>query len=117
MIIQILVTGAVLLFVIPNLFSSYKKGNLTLLGFATWSFFWAIGLLVIWIEDLIGIIGDLLGVTRSIDALVYISIVFLLYAYINQKIKINEINKEITQLTRKLALREINKVKEKENGK
>lgn len=117
MIIQILVTGAVLLFVIPNLFTSYKKGSLTLLGFLTWSFFWILGLLVIWIEDLIGIIGHFLGVTRSIDALVYLSIVFLLYSYINQKIKINEINREITQLTRKLALREINNVKKRENEK
>jgi hypothetical protein len=115
MLIQILVTGAVLLFVIPNLFSSYKKGNLTLLGFLTWSFFWTVGLLVIWIEDLIGVIGHFLGVTRSIDALIYLSIVFLLYSYINQKIKINEINREITQLTRKLALKDLDKVEKRED--
>jgi hypothetical protein len=117
MVIQILVTVAVLLFVIPNLFGSYKKGNLTILGFLTWSFFWVLGLFVVWIEDLIGIIGNLLGVTRSIDALIYISIVFLLYSYINQKIKINEINREITQLTRSLALKDVNKVKKEKNGK
>jgi hypothetical protein len=117
MIIQILVTGAVLLFVIPSLFASYKKGSLTLLGFVTWSFFWILGLLVIWIEDLIGIIGHFLGVTRSIDALIYLSIVFLLYSYINQKIKINEINREITQLTRKLALKDIDEIKKKKDEK
>lgn len=107
MVIQILVTVAVLLFVIPNLFTSYKKQSLTLLGFITWSFFWVVGLLVIWIEDLIGFIGNLLGVTRSIDALIYISIIFLLYSSINQKIKINELHKEMTQMTRKLALKDI----------
>lgn len=117
MIIQILVTGAVLLFVIPNLFSSYKKGNLTLLGFVTLSFFWILGLLVIWIEDLIGVIGHFLGVTRSIDALIYLSLIFLLYSYINQKIKINEINREITQLTRRLALRDIDEIKKKKDEK
>ncbi|KUK77313.1 MAG: hypothetical protein XD93_0412 [candidate division WS6 bacterium 34_10] len=107
MVIQILVTVAVVIFIIPNLFASYKKSNLTLLGFLTWSFFWIVGLLVIWIEDLIGIIGDILGVTRSIDALIYLSIIFLLYSYINQKIKINEINREITDLTREIALKDI----------
>jgi hypothetical protein len=115
MVIQILVTVAVVIFIIPNLFASYKKNNLTLLGFLTWSFFWALGLLVIWIEDLIGIIGNVLGVTRSIDALIYMSIIFLLYAYINQKIKINEINREITELTRELALKDIKKNGDKDD--
>lgn len=117
MVIQILVTAGVLLFIIPNLFESYKKQNLTLLGFIVWSLFWIFGLLVIWIEDLIGFIGSFLGVTRSIDALIYLSIVFLLYAFLNQKIKINEINKEITQLTRKFALKNIDDTKRKNNEK
>jgi hypothetical protein len=107
MVIQIVVTIGVVLFILPNIYSSYKKKNLTTIGSIFWLFFWLTGLIVIWFPDLIGLIGELMGVERSIDALVYISIVYLLYVSLIQKIRLNEINREITELTRKTALNEI----------
>ena len=104
MVIQIVVTIGVLLFILPNIYSSYKKKNLTTIGSIFWLFFWLTGLVVIWFPELIGLIGELMGVERSIDALVYISIVYLLYAVLRQKIRLNEVNREITELTRKTAL-------------
>lgn len=114
MVIQILVTIGVILFILPNIYSSYKKKSLTTFGAIVWILFWIVGLIVIWFPELIGLIGELMGVERSIDALIYISIVYLLYVSLRQKIKLNEINKEITMLTRKTALGEIeNDKKEK----
>ena len=107
MVIQIVVTIGVVLFILPNIYSSYKKKNLTTFGALLWLFFWLVGLVVIWFPELIGLIGELMGVERSIDALVYISIVYLLYAFLRQKIRINELSKEITELTRKIAIKEV----------
>ena len=107
MVIQIVVTIGVVLFILPNIYSSYKKKNLTTFGALLWLFFWLIGLVIIWFPELIGLIGGLMGVERSIDALVYIAIVYLLYASLRQKISINELSKEITLLSRKLALKEV----------
>jgi hypothetical protein len=107
MVIQIVVTIGVVLFILPNIYSSYKKNNLTTFGALLWLFFWLVGLVVIWFPELIGLIGELMGVERSIDALVYISIVYLLYAFLRQKIRINELSKEITELTRKIAIKEV----------
>ena len=112
MVIQIVVTIGVVLFILPNIYSSYKKKNLTTFGALLWLFFWLVGLVIIWFPELIGLIGEFMGVERSIDALVYIAIVYLLYASLRQKISINELSKEITLLSRKLALKE---VKEKRN--
>jgi hypothetical protein len=112
MVIQIVVTIGVVLFILPNIYSSYKKKNLTTIGSIFWLFFWLTGLVVIWFPELIGLIGELMGVERSIDALVYISIVYLLYASLTQKIRLNEINREITELTRKLAIKDIEKEKQ-----
>jgi hypothetical protein len=109
MVIQIIVTIGVLLFIIPNIYSSYKKKNLTTFGSILWLFFWLVGLVVIWFPELIGLIGKLMGVERSIDALVYISIIYLLYVSLRQKIKINEVSKEITLLNRKIALEDVKK--------
>lgn len=107
MVIQIVVTIGVLLFILPNIYTSYKKNSLTRFGAIIWIFFWIIGLVVIWFPELIGLIGKLMGVERSIDALVYIAIVYLLYVSLAQKIKLNEISKEITLLNRKIALKDI----------
>lgn len=109
MVIQILVTLLIVLVVLPGLYSSYKKNNLTPLGTSIWAVFWIAGLIVIWFPHIIGLIGNILGVARSIDALVYLSIVLLLYLVLRHKIRINEIEKEITMLTREVALKDIKK--------
>lgn len=109
MVIQILVTILIALVVLPGLFSSYKKNNLSPLGTIIWLFFWLAGLVTIWFPNLIELIGKALGVQRSIDGLVYISIVLLLYLTLRQRIRINEIEKEITMITRKISLKDIKK--------
>ena len=107
MVIQIVVTFGVLVLVLPNIYSSYKKNSLTPFGAVLWILFWITGLILIWFPHLIDLIGSSLGVGRSIDAFVYIGIIYLLYVSLNQKIQINEIKKEITLLNRKSVLREV----------
>lgn len=109
MVIQIVVTAVVVLFVLPNIYSSYKRSSLSRFGVIIWALFWIIGLVIIWFPELIGLIGSVLGVERSIDALVYISIVYLLYISFKQKIRISEVNKEITELNRTIALSKLKK--------
>ena len=108
MVIQIVVTLGVLVLVLPSIYSSYKKKSMTPFGAFLWILFWVAGLILIWFPHLIDLVGSSLGVGRSIDAFVYIGIVYLLYVSLTQKIKLNEISKEITLLSRKLAIREIN---------
>lgn len=109
MVIQIVVTIGVVLFILPNIYSSYNKKSLTKFGAVVWILFWLTGLIIIWFPELIGLIGKLMGVERSIDALVYISIVYLLYVSLTQKIRLSEVSKEITLLNRKLALKNVEK--------
>ncbi len=111
MIIQIVVTLGVLVLVLPSIYSSYKKKSLTPFGAGLWILFWAIGLVIIWFPEIIDFIGSGLGVGRSIDAFVYLSIVYLLYVSLNQKIHMNELKREITLLNRKLALNEVKEEK------
>lgn len=109
MLIQIIVTIGILLFVLPSIYSSYKKKSITPFGTIVWVLFWIIGLILIWFPHLIDLIGSALGVGRSIDAFVYIAIIFLLYSTLSQKIKINELSREITLMNRTLALKKIEK--------
>lgn len=112
MLIQILVTSGIILFVFPSIFTSYKKHTLTIWGFILWLSFWVVGIIVIWVPDLIKFLGEKLGVSRSIDGLIYISIVYLLYSSFKQKIELIETKKEITTLNREIALKDIKKKKD-----
>jgi len=107
MVIQIVVTFGVLVLVLPGIYSSYKKKSLTPFGAVLWILLWMAGLILIWFPHLIDLIGSSLGVGRSIDAFVYLAIIFLLYSVLSQKIKINELSREITLLNRKIAIKKI----------
>jgi len=109
MVIQIVVTIGVLVLVLPSIYSSYKKKSLTPFGAVLWILLWIAGLILIWFPHLIDLIGSSLGVGRSIDAFVYLAIIFLLYSVLSQKIKINELSREITLLNRKIAVKEVKK--------
>lgn len=111
MLIQIIVTIGILLFVLPSIYESFRKKAITPFGTIIWILFWIIGLILIWFPHLMELIGSALGVGRSIDAFVYIAIIFLLYSTLSQKIKVNELSREITLLNRKLALKDIEKEK------
>jgi len=107
MLIQIIVTIGIVIFVLPSIYSSFKKKSITPFAFFVWILFWLIGLVLIWDPSIIDFIGKTLGVGRSIDAIVYIAIVFLFYSTLSQRIKINELGKEITLLNRKLAIKNL----------
>ena len=117
MLLQIIVTIGVAIFVIPSLYASLKKKSLTPFAFVFWIIAWICGLVLIWFPHFIDLIGERFGVGRSIDAFVYLAIIYLIYVSLTQKIRINEINKEITMLNRKLALKDINIKNEKDNAK
>lgn len=107
MVIQILVTILIVLIILPSIYNSYRKNSIAILGTIIWATFWIVGLAIIWFPHIIELIGNILGVGRSIDGLVYISIILLLYLTLNQKIKSNEIEKDITMLSRRIALKDL----------
>lgn len=109
MLIQIIVTIWVVVFVVPSLYTFLKKKLITPFAFSFWLLCWISGLVLIWLPHLISTIGEKLGVGRSIDAFVYLAIIYLIYTALVEKIKIGQINKEITMLNRKLALKEMKK--------
>ena len=111
MVIQIIVTIGIVLLVFPTVYSAFKKKTISLFSLLIWALFWIGGIVIIWNPSLMGKISGFMGVQRSIDAIVYLSIVFLLYVVFRFRIRLNEMQREITMLTRKLAIKDINKKK------
>lgn len=117
MLIQIIATIFIILIIFPSLYSYLKRENLTLFGFLIWVLFWILAIVIIWNPGIIVFIGNTLGVERSIDALIYIAIILLLFSTMSGRIKINHCNREITELVREYATNNVKKPTQNESEK
>lgn len=106
MIIQYIATGIIIVVLIQFLIKVLKDRT-QLFKLLFWGVFWGIALIFIWLPtNTIDKLGQLFGVGRGIDVLVYLSIIFLFYYIFRQSEKINKLEKDITILVRKLAKNE-----------
>ncbi len=103
MTIQYIATGIIVIILI-QLLIQVLKDRTQLFKLLFWGIFWGIALIFIWLPtNTIDKVGQLFGVGRGIDVLVYLSIIFLFYYIFKQSEKINKLEKEITKLVRRLA--------------
>ncbi len=103
MIIQYIATGIIVIVLVQFLIKVIKDRT-QLFKLLFWGVFWGITLVFIWLPtNTIDKVGQLFGVGRGIDVLVYLSIIFLFYYTFRQSEKINKLEKEITKLVRKVA--------------
>ena len=103
MTIQYIATGIIVIILI-QLLIQVLKDRAQLFKLLFWGIFWGIALIFIWLPtNTIDKLGQLFGVGRGIDVLVYLSIIFLFYYIFKQNEKINKLEKEITKLVRRLA--------------
>lgn len=108
MTIQYIATGIIVIILI-QLLIQVLKDRTQLFKLLFWGIFWGIALIFIWLPtNTIDKVGQLFGVGRGIDVLVYLSIIFLFYYIFKQNEKINKLEKEITKLVRRLAKDESN---------
>lgn len=102
MIIQYVATIIIAL-IILQLISKFKKDRVSWPRTLIWILFWCVGIFVVWFPETIAKIAQVSGVGRGVDIIIYISIILLFYLLSNQNTKIDELNKQITKLTREIA--------------
>lgn len=103
MVIQYIVTGIIAVILI-QLIVRVIKDRTQFFKFLFWGLFWGVALIFIWLPtNTIDKLGQLFGVGRGIDVLVYLSVVFLFYYIFRQNEKVNKLEKQITKLVRELA--------------
>lgn len=103
MVIQYIVTGIIAVILI-QLIVRVIKDRTQFFKLLFWGLFWGVALIFIWLPtNTIDKLGQLFGVGRGIDVLVYLSIVFLFYYIFRQNEKVNKLEKQITKLVRELA--------------
>jgi len=70
-----------------------------------WSFLWLTAIIIVFIPGKTTFLAHLLGMGRGFDAMVFLAIIALFYAVYRLYIKSNEVDQDITQIVRQMALR------------
>lgn len=85
----------------------FKKGALTLAWLLFWILFWAAAGVVAILPQTTDTLAQLVGVGRGADFVIYVSLIVLFYLVFRVYVKIEGVEREITELVRKLAIDEI----------
>jgi len=96
-------------FAIGKVLKQYRSQKISLHSFLIWALFWIGVVLVALRPSATDEIAELVGVERGADLIVYLSIVFLFYAVYRLLGRMEEQRREITKLTREIAVREAKK--------
>lgn len=72
--------------------------------FALWTFVWISVVIVAFIPQVIVTLSDFFGLGRGLDLAIMTSIILLLYLIFKSYVRIEMIEQDLTELTRKLAL-------------
>lgn len=103
MVIQIIAT-IIILSIFSQLIKKILKDKASLTKIIFWVLFWGISLVIIWLpKETIDNIGNIFGVGRGIDVLVYFSIILLFYRNLSLNSKIEDLEKKITKIVREVA--------------
>ncbi len=107
MVIQIIATGIILV-VLGQLIGKIIKDKMPFIKIFLWIIFWGLALVVVWLPaEILDNFGDIFGVGRGIDVLVYLSIIILFYNNLRINVKIDDLDNKITKVVREIAKKDV----------
>ena len=87
----------------------FRKGALSPLGFFLWCTLWLSAAVAVWIPQVTNRIAGFLGVGRGADAVLYISSIVLFYTMFRLYGKLEHLEHQLSEMTKKIALRDLEK--------
>lgn len=105
MTIQILIT-ALALAALFGVARRFKLGAMTRGVFLIWTLVWVAAGVLVWVPQLTNRAAAILGVGRGADAVFYVSIAALFYLVFRVHGKIENLEHQLNELVKKIALRD-----------
>jgi len=99
------------LFAVVKVVGRYGARDLSFSGMVAWVIFWAMAGLVVLFPDTTFYAARMVGVTRGADLVVYLALALIFFIIFRLMVTVERLNKDLTRVTRELALREANKDK------
>jgi small membrane protein len=103
MLLQIIIT-LFAIFAISRSYLRFKNNNESFWEFLLWVCIWISIVVVVLIPEITAFPAKIFGIERGIDAMIYLSIVFLFYSIYRVYSKIEKVEQDITKLTREITL-------------
>ena len=94
------------IFVLAKVVGRWRVGDLSLPGLIGWTVFWIGAAVVVLLPNSTAYFAKLAGIGRGADLIVYMSLAGIFFIIFRLMIKIELLNKDITKLTRKIALKD-----------
>jgi hypothetical protein len=94
-------------FVLVRLLLRYRDGDLSLFRAIAWAVLWIAIVAISWRPEISETLTRWSGVGRPVDLLYAISIVFLFYALFSVYLRLEQLQQQLTQLVRELALKDL----------
>lgn len=97
------------MFAWSRVFLRYRDDSVSLIGLIFWSLIWIGFLIVLFIPETTEFIAAQFGVGRGVDVFLYAGIVILFYLIYRIYVKLESLEREITQVVREESLRDLPK--------
>ena len=94
----------IILFVLWRSYVAYKRKNLSDSFFVVWAIFWSGVLVLIFQQDLVSQVAYMLGISRGVDLVIYISLIIIFFIFYRVLVLLNEVDQKVTKIVRKLAI-------------
>ncbi len=91
-------------FALSRMYLRFREGKMSKGEVFFWSAIWAGVIILVFIPQVTDYFSDLLGIKRGINIVIYGSILLLFYLLFRVYIKLETMNKELTELVRVIAL-------------
>jgi len=101
-----IIFGLFLIFAISRVWLRLKDGALDLKSFLFWFLIFCLAIIGVIKPELTTLLAQWLGINRGSDVVVYASIIMLFYLIFRTNILIENLRHDLTQLVRKLALKD-----------
>jgi hypothetical protein len=76
-----------------------------------WSFLWIAGAVVVMLPDVANLFANLVGVGRGADAILYLSVLLIVYLMFRVFLRLDRMERDLTKLVRRIALDELREKK------
>lgn len=91
-------------FALSRVYLRFKEHKLSSFAFIFWLAIWVLGMLFVFVPQLATKVAQFVGIGRGSDAVVYASIAVIFYLVFRVYIMVEDARKQITELTRIIAL-------------
>lgn len=104
--IQQIIAILILLFFVFKLGLEWKKKSITINEFVFWIFFWVIAfLIIVFIKPIDKLVINLGFSSSGINLVFYIAVLLLFYLIFRMRLRMVKMEKDITELSRKITLK------------